>query len=144
MRIRITYTALVLLMSASSQGAAAGHSAGDAERGATATFATLGEAAPTTGTGGAAMAARSKLSNDAAKWLQLEKDTGETDLAFAGRYVPNESSRPAALRCADLTRATFDSLLQGHGGNSTAATLAADGCCHQVHGDGGCGGRRQH
>jgi hypothetical protein len=144
--MRITYTALVLLMSASSQGAAAGHSAGDAERGATATFATatLGEAAPTTGTGGAAMAARSKLSNYAAKWLQLEKDTGETDLAFAGRYVPNESSRPAALRCADLTRTTFDSLLQGHGGNSTAATLAADGCCHQVHGDGGCGGRRQH
>ena len=41
----------------------------------------------------AAAATRSKLSALAAKWLELEKGTGESDLEFAGRHAPHARTR---------------------------------------------------
>ena len=95
-----------------SQGASTVRLTGDAERGSTAK---LDEAAPTTG--GAAMAAKSKLSALAAKWLQLEKDKDESELAFAVRYVPNARAQRGAQRCEitlDFRLSLAGSRLQQH------------------------------
>ena len=76
------------------QGAGAARPAGEAHE-ANATI-HVGEAhAAAAGVFVAAPAAamRSKLSASAAKWLELEKGTGESDLEFAGRHAPHARTR---------------------------------------------------